>query len=230
MTNPHILLVEDDERLAKLICEYLEQQGFEMQWESRGDTALRNFSARTNLVILDLMIPGVDGLGVCRELRGHYTGPIVMLTAKGSDIDQVLGLELGADDYILKPVEPRVLLARIRALLRRFDQSPNESASSSFGELVIVPAAQQATLRGAPLPLTSQEFDLLCLLSSRPGEVLSRAEIYERLRGLEYDGLDRSVDVCVSHLRKKLGDDGDNPRMIKTVWGKGYLFVAEGWQ
>lgn len=228
MNDPHILLVEDDARLAKLICEYLQQQGFAMQWESRGDTALEHFAAHTNLVILDLMIPGVDGLEVCRQLREHYTGPIVMLTAKGSDIDQVLGLELGADDYILKPVEPRVLLARIRALLRRFDKRSDEVATISCGDLDIVPAAQQATLRGEPLPLTTQEFDLLCLLSSRPGEVFTRDELYQHLRGMEYDGLDRSVDVCVSHLRKKLGDDGDRPQMIKTVWGKGYLFVADG--
>lgn len=227
MASEHVLLVEDDARLAQLVCEYLQQHDFVVQWESRGDTALENFREETQLVILDLMIPGVDGLGVCKSLREHYDGPILMLTAKGSDIDQVLGLELGADDYVVKPVEPRVLLARLRALLRRYDARKTAVEPARFGALSVHPGAQKAELDGAVLPLTTQEFDLLHLLSSRAGEVLSRGELYQHLRGLEYDGLDRSVDVCISHLRKKLGDDGDRPRMIKTVWGKGYLFVAD---
>jgi len=228
MAPEPVLLVEDDARLAQLVSEYLEQHEFAVQWEARGDTALENFRENTKLVILDLMIPGVDGLGVCRALRERYEGPILMLTAKGSDIDQVLGLELGADDYVVKPVEPRVLLARIRALLRRFNARHTTGETSRFGPLSVNPAAQQAVLDGVALPLTTQEFDLLHLLTSRAGEVLSRDELYQHLRGLEYDGLDRSVDVCVSHLRKKLGDDSEQPRMIKTVWGKGYLFVADG--
>ena len=227
MASEPVLLVEDDARLAQLVQEYLQQHGFVVQWESRGDSALENFREETQLVILDLMIPGVDGLGVCKSLRERYDGPILMLTAKGSDIDQVLGLELGADDYVVKPVEPRVLLARVRALLRRYDVRKSTAEPARFGTLTVNPGAQKAELDGAVLPLTTQEFDLLHLLTSRAGEVLSRGELYQHLRGLEYDGLDRSVDVCVSHLRKKLGDDGDQPRMIKTVWGKGYLFVAD---
>ncbi len=228
MNPQRILLVEDDLRLAELVREFLHQHNFEVQLETRGDDALANFSAAVDLVILDVMVPGMDGLSLCRKLREGYSGPIMMLTAKGGDIDQVLGLELGADDYVVKPVEPRVLLARIQALLRRFARAATPDGELRFGELVIKRGAQEVTLRDQPLGLTTQEFDLLYLLSSRPGEVLTRGEIYEQLRGLEYDGLDRTVDVCVSHLRKKLGDDGERPHFIKTIWGKGYLFVADG--
>mgnify|MGYP003668182661 FL=1 len=229
--NPRrILVVEDDVRLAALVSEFLRQNNFEVQLETRGDDALARFCGDTDLVILDLMVPGMDGMALCRALRAQYNGPIMMLTAKGGDIDQVLGLELGADDYVVKPVEPRVLLARIQALLRRFERCAAPAADEMcFGALKINRAAQQVTLRAEPLALTTQEFDLLCLLASRPGEVLPRGDIYQQLRGLEYDGLDRTVDVCVSHLRKKLGDDGERPQLIKTIWGKGYLFVADGW-
>ncbi|MAT92021.1 MAG: DNA-binding response regulator [Halioglobus sp.] len=229
MKGSHILLVEDDERLAHLVREYLQQHDYHVQLETRGDDAVARFDPQTDLVILDLMIPGIDGIEVCRELRTHYRGPLMMLTAKGSDIDQVLGLELGADDYVVKPVEPPVLLARIRALLRRGAAAVTANDEMRFGTLRINRAAQEVALDGRPLALTTQEFDLLCLLASRPGEVQSRAEIYRKLRGREYDGLDRTVDVCVSHLRKKLGDDGERPQLIKTIWGKGYLFVADGW-
>lgn len=223
------MLVEDDVRLAELVAQFLRQHDFDVQLETRGDEALERFSPATDLVILDLMVPGMDGMTLCRELRGRYDGPIMMLTAKGGDIDQVLGLELGADDYVVKPVEPRVLLARVQALLRRFERAGAPAGELCFGSLVINRAAQEVTLRGEPLALTTQEFDLLCLLATHPGQVLPRADIYEQLRGLEYDGLDRTVDVCVSHLRRKLGDDGERPQFIKTIWGKGYLFVADGW-
>jgi DNA-binding response OmpR family regulator len=230
MPEPSILLVEDDERLASLVCEYLSQHGFTMRRAARGDEALPAFRKHSvDLIILDLMLPGVDGLELCKQLREVFPGPIMMLTAKGSDIDQVVGLELGADDYVIKPVEPRLLLARIRALLRRFEKSGAGGADLRFGALHISPASQVVRLNGEPVPLTTQEFNLLCLLAGRAGAVLSRDDIYRSLRGIDYDGLDRTVDVCVSHLRRKLGDDGEQPRHIKTVWGKGYLFVADGW-
>ena len=227
MERHQILLVEDDARLADLVCEYLSQHEFDVQVERRGDDAMEKFSPTTDLVILDLMMPGLDGLSVCRLLREQYHGPILMLTAKGSDIDQVVGLELGADDYVVKPVEPRVLLARVRALLRRRSASPKVADALSFGQLSINRSTQQVLFAGKAVSLTTQEFDLLWLLVSNAGEVLSRADIYQQLRGLEYDGLDRTVDVCVSHLRKKLHDDSEHPQLIKTIWGKGYLFVNE---
>jgi DNA-binding response OmpR family regulator len=230
MSNPRILLVEDDDRLAALVSEYLTQHSFSVTIKSRGDDAVANFdSSAVDMVILDLMLPGIDGLEVCRILRQTFSGPIIILTAKGSDIDQVVGLELGASDYVVKPVEPRVLLARVRAHLR--DQTPfgNSQVELKFGDLSIVKQAQQACLNNIPIQLTTQEFELLWLLASNAGQVLSRDRIYRSLRGIEYDGLDRTVDVCVSHLRKKLFDDADKPTRIKTVWAKGYLFVTEAW-
>lgn len=227
MDKYSVMVIEDDARLASLVSEYLEQHEFRVNVQPTGESALQNFSPSVDLVILDLMMPGIDGLTVCRSLREQYDGAILMLTAKGSDIDQVVGLEIGADDYVVKPVEPRVLLARARALLRRKARSPDAGAALRFGNLSVSKATQQVLLEGKPVPLTTQEFDLLWLLVSRAGEVMSRAEIYQSLRGLEYDGLDRTVDVCVSHLRKKLRDDGEQPAIIKTVWGKGYLFAAQ---
>lgn len=232
MEKHKVLVVEDDARLAELVGEYLAQHEFVVQLEANGEDALKNFSADTDLVILDLMMPGMDGLDVCRVLRERYDGAVLMLTAKGSDIDQVVGLEIGADDYVVKPIEPRVLLARVRALLRRKLRGKihvnDPQAQLQFGALRINKSAQRVELDEHTLSLTTQEFDLLWLLASRAGQILSRSEIYQHLRGLEYDGLDRTVDVCISHLRKKLNDDREQPQLIKTVWGKGYLFAVEG--
>lgn len=230
MDAKRVLLVEDDGRLATLVSEYLQQHEFIVEVVGRGDQALAEFkSDNFDLVILDLMLPGKDGLEVCRELRKIYAGPIMMLTAKSSDIDQVVGLELGADDYVIKPAEPRVLLARARALLRRGEASDNSPTELTFGQLSICSKSHHISLAGQRVILTTQEFDLLWLLACNAGQVLSRDTTYQELRGLEYDGLDRTVDVCISHLRKKLNDDSESPRRIKTVWGKGYLFAAEAW-
>jgi DNA-binding response OmpR family regulator len=230
MDAKRVLLVEDDGRLATLVSEYLQQHEFIVEVVGHGDQALAEFkSGNFDLVILDLMLPGKDGLEVCRELRNIYAGPIMMLTAKSSDIDQVVGLELGADDYVIKPAEPRVLLARARALLRRGEASDNSPTELALGQLSICKTSHHVSLAGQRVILTTQEFDLLWLLACTAGQVLSRDTIYQELRGLEYDGLDRTVDVCISHLRKKLNDDSENPRRIKTVWGKGYLFAAEAW-
>ena len=230
MDAKRVLLVEDDERLATLVSEYLQQHEFVVEVVGRGDRAVAGFkSDNFDLVILDLMLPGKDGLEVCRELRNIYTGPIMMLTAKSSDIDQVVGLELGADDYVIKPAEPRVLLARARALLRRGEASDNRPTELAFGQLRVCRTSHHISLAGQRVILTTQEFDLLWLLACHAGQVLSRDTLYQELRGLEYDGLDRTVDVCISHLRKKLNDDSDSPCRIKTVWGKGYLFATEAW-
>ena len=239
MTNQKlILLVEDDQRLGKLIGSYLTQQGFEIAVERRGDTApARILREKPDLVILDLLLPGLDGLTVCQRVRSDYPGPILMLTALEDDMDQVAGLEMGADDYVKKPVEPRVLLARIRALLRRFESHylPAEGSVTKkthelvFGGLTINHASQSVALDGTPVVLTTNEFNLLWLLAENAGRIMDRSSIYLELRGVDYDGLDRSVDLTISHLRKKLEDDADRPKRIKTVWGKGYLFVADAW-
>ncbi len=232
-----ILIVEDDERLASLTRDYLVSNGMAVQVEGDGGVAVERIKEeQPDLVILDLMLPGEDGLSVCRLVRPHYSGPIIMLTARDDDTDQVVGLEMGADDYLSKPVRPRVLLARINALLRRLkDVHPVQGAQSEGDEqnrvtianLVVDNSMREAWLNEDPIDLTSAEFDLLWLLSSNAGRVLSREEIFTALRGIEYDGQDRSIDVRVSRIRPKIGDDPLQPKRIKTVRSKGYLFVKE---
>lgn len=232
-TQVRLLLIEDDVRLASLVKDYLEQENFHITVEHRGDTALEHFDpAGVDIVILDLMLPGRDGLSVCTELRRRYDGPILILTAKSSDIDHVMGLELGADDFVRKPIEPPVLLARLRALLRRgATKQPVEAgpASLDFGALSINLKSHTVHLDGNQVDLTTQEFDLLCFLAGNAGKVLSRDDIFSNIRGIEYDGLDRTVDVRISRLRKKLKDNAEQPDRIKTIWGKGYLFVSDAW-
>ncbi|WP_028581671.1 response regulator [Desulfogranum japonicum] len=238
-TKEYVLLVEDDRRLGDLITEYLTKNQFTVSIERRGDTApKRILNEQPDLVILDLMLPGMDGLEVCRTVRPDYQGPILMLTAREDDMDQVAGLEMGADDYVKKPVEPRVLLARIRALMRRFHHSNNmpdgkeQSVQANeliFGSLLINKSSRSVYLAGNSVTLTTNEFDLLWLLAEASGHILDRETLYMKLRGIEYDGLDRSVDLAVSRLRKKLENDPDNPQGIKTVWGQGYLFVPDIW-
>ncbi len=230
-----ILIVEDDERLADLTREYLESNGLAVTVENHGGKAVERIkNEQPDLVVLDLMLPGEDGLSICRRVRPAFSGPIIMLTARTDDLDQVLGLEMGADDYIGKPVQPRVLLARIRALLRRVSEHTGAAADSDeepvrlqFNELVVDRSMREAWLKDESIDLTSAEFDLLWLLASSAGRVLSREEIFTALRGIEYDGQDRSIDVRVSRIRPKIGDDPVHPRRIKTVRSKGYLFVKE---
>jgi DNA-binding response OmpR family regulator len=229
-----ILLVEDDVPLASLIGEYLREHEFHVDVELRGDSgAQRIIREHPDLVILDVLLPGLNGMDVCRQVRDRYAGPILMLTARDDDIDEIIGLELGADDYVKKPVEPRLLLARIRALLRRADPHAaaggSQPKSLSFGGFSIDQATRRVMLNGAVVELTTAEFDLLWLLASAGGTVLTRDAILASLRGLEYNGLDRSIDIGVSRLRAKLNDSRNPPEKIKTVRGKGYLFVPDAW-
>ena len=229
----NILIVEDDQRLAELTREYLESNGLQVAIEADGaNAAERIIKERPDLVVLDLMLPGEDGLSICRKVRDRYDGPILMLTARADDLDQVLGLETGADDYVCKPVRPRLLLARIRALLRRREpvEAPSITKRLEYGPLVVDSALREAWLRGELIELTGAEFDLLWLLTSNPGRIMSREEIFAELRGIEYDGQDRSIDVRISRIRPRIGDDPEHPRLIKTVRGKGYLFVSEAAQ
>ncbi|KJZ17802.1 MULTISPECIES: winged helix-turn-helix domain-containing protein [Halomonas] len=225
----HVLIIEDDERLAGLTRDYLEANGFRVSLEDDGGRGVdRILSLQPDLVILDLMLPGEDGLSICRRVRSDYGGPILMLTARTDDMDQVLGLEMGADDYVPKPVQPRVLLARMRALLRRLDGAEVSGESRlTFQDLEIDNATREAWLKGERIDLTSAEFDLLWLLASHAGRVLTREEIFSQLRGIRYDGQDRSIDVRVSRIRPKIGDDPHHPHRIKTVRSKGYLFVKD---
>ena len=226
-----VLIVEDDQRLAELTREYLESNGLRVAIEGDGAVAAaRIIAEQPDLVILDLMLPGEDGLSICRKVREQYDGPILMLTARTDDTDQIQGLDLGADDYVCKPVRPRLLLARIQALLRRSEPEPSATQKPrrlEFGPLVVDNALREAWLQGNGIELTSAEFDLLWLLVSNAGRILSREEIFTALRGIGYDGQDRSIDVRISRIRPKIGDDPDHPRLIKTIRSKGYLFVPE---
>lgn len=222
-----ILIVEDDAELAHQIADYLGRHGFLTEIEGRGDRAEeRILRSPPGLVILDLMLPGRDGVTVCKNVRAAYLGPILMLTARGGDADEVVGLETGADDYLAKPVRPRVLLARIRALLRR--QSPVPPPPDPrlvVSDLVLDPAAREAFVHGSKLALTSAEFDMLWLLASHAGQTLSRKAIHQRLHGVDPDEFDRSIDLKISRLRQKLAEASGLRETIKTIRGIGYLYA-----
>lgn len=228
-----ILLVEDDASLAEWIQQYLQGHEYHLRHVARGDLVVADVQQqKPDLIILDVMLPGKNGFDVCRELRTFFNGPILMLTALNEETDEVLGLELGANDYLNKPIRPRVLLARIKALLRR---EPLEQAQElpdgqlKFGQLKILRDAKAVFYREQAVPLTANEFDVLWLLASQAGQVLSRDQLVSQLRGFEYDGFDRSIDIRISRLRKKLLDNTEQPYRIKTVWARGYLFSPEAW-
>ncbi|MCJ8294844.1 MAG: response regulator [Colwellia sp.] len=242
-TGSHILLVEDDIDLAEWIADYLTARDFKVTTCHRGDEAVELIgSLNPDIVLLDGMLPGMDGLDVCKTVRATFANPIIMITARDEEIDEVLGLEMGADDYITKPVRARVLLARIRGLLRREDKSRlegkakqqlvDELASNGvlkFNGLVISEPARSVILDGESIKVSSNEFDVLWFLANKAGQVVSRKELVSHFRGFDYDGFDRSIDLRISRLRKKLKDDSSEPFRIKTIWGKGYLFANDVW-
>ncbi len=222
-----LMLVEDDDKLASLVAEYLAGYEFSVDIVGRGDAALARFrDTQPDVVVLDLMLPGLDGMLVCRQIRAISNVPILILTAREDVFDEVSGLEQGADDYINKPVQPRVLLARLRALLRRGQEKP-AAGDLSFGAFRVSKEDRIVFWRGQPVTLNSSEYKLLLVLAESAGQVLSRNDILKKMRGIEFDGLDRSIDNCVSRLRRKF-DDPDGEK-IKTVWGEGYLFSPSAW-
>jgi DNA-binding response OmpR family regulator len=223
-----VLLVEDDEKLARLTADYLERSGLIVTRVGDGRTALATvLSQRFDIVVLDLMLPLLGGLEVCRELRTRSSIPILMVTARDEEVDRVLGLEVGADDYVTKPFSTRELLARIRAHVRRARgrTGPAPVAVLRVGPLTLEPGALRATLRGQPLDLTSHEFALLRVLAERPGQPLSREELLVRLGSAE-QAFDRAIDVRISRLRQKLEADPREPQLIKTVRGVGYVLAV----
>jgi DNA-binding response OmpR family regulator len=224
-----ILLVEDDLSLAGWVQEFLQQKGYQVLLEHRGDTVLPLLRRQhVDLILLDLMLPGLNGLDLCRQIRRDYQLPVLMLTAQGEEVDEVIGLGVGANDYLIKPVRPRILLARVQAALRQGSETaPKEQLS--FGDLSICASSRRVVLGQQDVTLTSAEFALLWYLASRAGQVCSRDQVFQALKGREHDGLDRRFDVMISVLRKKLGDDAKEPKRIKTVWGQGYLFATEHW-
>ncbi|RFA27339.1 DNA-binding response regulator [Alkalilimnicola ehrlichii] len=233
-SNARILLVEDDERLANLMQQFLANQGLTVTAVGDGPAATKTILATSpDCVILDMLLPGYDGIEVCRRVRPAYNGWILMLTAQDDEIDEVVALDTGADDYLTKPVRPQVLLARLRALLRRAQRSTDQATApvTSHDSIIIerdvsIDGNRRSVVRaGNPVELTDAEFDLLWLLASRAPEILTRDGIMAELRGIEHDGVDRSIDMRISKLRRKLGDDSPPHRLIKTVRGRGYLFV-----
>lgn len=233
MSPQKLVIVEDDSKLQQMLSDYLFKQGFNVISVSDGDKAPAVIlSESPALVLLDLMLPGQDGLTICRQIRNDFKGKILMLTASDDDFDHVAALETGMDDFITKPVKPRVLLARIRMLLRRSEQvsSVDNGNELNFGKLTLNKARRSCELSGQSVVMTDSEFDLLLLLASSAEEVLSRDVLTKLLRGIEYDGIDRTVDNKIVALRKKLNDDTVPPKKIITVRGKGYLFIPDAWE
>lgn len=221
-----IMLVEDDTRLAALTAEYLTDRGYDVEVIDNGiQAATRILAAPPDLVILDVMLPGESGLSVLKTIREAYQGSVLMLTARGDDVDELLGFELGADDYVAKPVRPRLLVARVEALLRRNTTSTAKKSSERVqdGDFVVDRSRREVTINGVDVPITTAEFDLLWFMVTRPGQPVTRDDLFRELRGIEYDGLDRSMDVRMSQLRRKLAVT-NSPERIITVRGLGYQF------
>lgn len=226
--NELILVVDDEPKIVRLARDYLEQSSFHVQVAADGNTALAAARQdRPDLVVLDLNLPGMDGLDVCRALRRTSNVPIIMLTARAEEMDRLIGLELGADDYIVKPFSPRELVARVRAVLRRTQGELPTPELIRTGELEIDLAGHHATLAGAPLRLTRIEFRLLAILAQHPGQTLTRGQLIDRLHGVAEGGFDRSIDAHIKNLRRKLEDDPAHPRYVVTIYGVGYQFAEK---
>jgi two-component system phosphate regulon response regulator OmpR len=229
-----LLVVDDDPEILELTQAYLSQQGFAVSCVQSGEAMLEFLSDQSvDLIILDLMLPGEHGLNLARRLKRDGDLPIIIVSAQGDDVDRIVGLEVGADDYIAKPFNPRELLARVRAVLRRARRGAEGGRGDSdeqlqFGPFLLDRAAHQLARDGSPVPLTSGEFDLLAILAEHPNKVLHRDRILDLLTGAERSPFDRSIDVRVTRLRSKIEPDPSNPVYIKTIWGKGYMFCPDG--
>ena len=220
-----ILIIDDDKKLNKLLTDFLGDFGFSTLSATHPQDGLKKLKQKSpDLVILDVMLPEMDGFEVCKVIRQRSAVPIIMLTARGELMDKVVGLELGADDYLPKPFEPRELVARIHSVLRRAKKI-DDTRPQSFGPLNIDFAKHIVKLASETVELTTNEFTALALLCRNPGRVFNRDEILQELRGMDCDAFNRSVDITMSRLRQKLNDDPKSPRFIKTVWGAGYVFI-----
>jgi two-component system phosphate regulon response regulator OmpR len=230
-----ILMVDDDARIRELLQRYLTEQGFEIKTVADAkemDVALNN--ENYDLLVLDLMLPGEDGLAICRRLRANnMSTPVIMLTARGDEVDRIIGLEMGADDYLPKPFNPRELLARINAVMRRHEHSPESEVNTrsdviSFGDFLFDPSSRSLSRDGAQITITSGEFALLKVFTEHPRQPLSRDRLMQLARGRELDVFDRSIDVQVSRLRRIIEADPAHPRYLQTMWGFGYVFIPDG--
>jgi len=222
-----ILVIDDDQKLNELLRDYLAKFGFEVETVEHPHDGLKKIKSNSpDLIILDVMLPDMEGFEVCKEIRKSHNTPVIMLTARGEVTDRIVGLELGADDYLPKPFEPRELVARIQTVLRRGETSVTAEIKQ-FGNLTIDFRRHIATIEGKSIDLTTAEFEILSLFVQNPWKLLNRDNLLDQLRGIEWDVFSRSVDVLVSRLRQKLTDDPKYPKFIKTVWGSGYMFIGE---
>ncbi len=222
-----VLIIDDDPKLNRLLKEFLSGFGFVVHTAMKPSEGLKQLRRHNpDMVILDVMLPEMNGFEVCKKIRQDSDVPVIMLTARGDPMDRIVGLELGADDYLAKPFEPRELVARIQAVLRRL-KGPGPEGLRSFGPMCIDPKKRTVTIDGADIDLTTNEFTALWLLARHPGEVMDRDRILQELRGMDSEAFNRSVDITMSRIRQKLGDDPKSPTYIKTVWGTGYVFIAE---
>ncbi len=233
MEKLKILVVDDDPGLRELLQEYLSSQGFAVDTVADGKAMELNMQQQMPaLVILDLMLPGEDGLSLARKLRVNGNMPIIMLSARGDDMDRIIGLEVGADDYLAKPFNPRELLARIRAVLRRHDERPAEAAGAAvlhrFGNFQLDMNSRSLAKDGLEIALTAGEFNLLRIFVEHPNRVLNRDQLMDLMKGYERSPFDRSIDVRVTRLRRKIETDPSAPEYVRTVWGEGYLFTPSG--
>lgn len=225
--KPKILIIDDDQKLNQLLVKFLGDFGFHVVTATHPAKGLKLLKKQPpDLIILDIMLPDMDGFQVCKKIRENYLIPIIMLTARGETTDKIVGLELGADDYLAKPFEPRELVARIHSVIRRSQGAINHRVVS-YGRLKIDFSKRCAFLDNEPLDLTTNEFAALYLLTKSAGRVLDRDQILQELRGMDSDAFNRSVDITMSRLRQKLKDNPKSPEFIKTVWGTGYVFIGQ---
>jgi DNA-binding response OmpR family regulator len=229
--QPSILVVDDDPKLRDLLAQYLGREGFRVRAANDGNAMdLLIAESPPDLVVLDLMLPGEDGLSIARRLRGGTDIPVIILSARGDEVDRIVGLEVGADDYLAKPFSPRELLARIRAVLRRqrIPAVPDETKTIAFGDFTLDLEAQRLLRHGREVELTAGDFALLEVLVTHPNRVMTRDQLVDRIKGYERSPYDRSIDVRVTRLRKKIEADPANPAFLRTVWGRGYMFTPLG--
>jgi two-component system response regulator BaeR len=226
MASEHIFVVEDEIKISKLLKDYLTQEGFTVTCLDRGDEVVSKVKKeQPALILLDLMLPGKDGLEICREIRKFSTVPVLMLTAKVEEIDRIIGLELGADDYICKPFSPREVVARVKAVLRR-SYAPTDLKQIVAGPLSLNAETHQVTIEGQPLKLTPSEFGLLKAMMASPNKVFSRSELLDRVQGYQFEGYDRTIDSHIKNLRKKIARLIPDQDIICTVYGVGYQFIT----
>lgn len=227
MSQSSVLIVDDDPKIAKLLHSYFDREGFSVLTAHDGNTALQLYHGKKpDILVLDLMLPGVSGLDICRQIRQESNTPILMLTARDEETDRLIGLELGADDYVSKPFSPREVVARVKAILRRTRKAPEKLEPFRIGPFLIDTAGYTISAEGSAIDLTPTEYKIFELLATHPGQVFTRYQMVEQVQGVAFEGYERTIDAHVKNLRRKIGDNSKDPRIIQTVYGVGYKFAG----